>query len=312
MFQYLIILLDDTSTAYCHVQNPKAEKKLISQELLKEGILFGMKENLMIQFVYPLYALPIEYDSIIETIDHLKYKGANAANTDDADVVICNSLNELNSQFANKTVVWRTNKQTLFANAKSVAAKIELYKRFNICLTDIETFTETDFIKYKNVLDLFSAAVKKCYVAGNSVQFNLLTDRILLDKMNNCSAGVENITLAPNGKFYTCPAFYYSNETDNIGDLKTGIQIKNRQLLKLDHAPLCRQCDAYQCHRCIWQNMHITWDINTPSHEQCVIAHLERNASRTMLLELQADGIFTDKEIKEITYLDPFDVRNEW
>ena len=51
MLQYLIILLDDTSTSYCHYENNKTKRQLISIEDLKAGIYYAMKENLMIQFV---------------------------------------------------------------------------------------------------------------------------------------------------------------------------------------------------------------------------------------------------------------------
>lgn len=53
MIQYLIIQLCDTSTSYCHYNNCNKVSKLISIEDLKAGIILAMKENLMIQFVYP-------------------------------------------------------------------------------------------------------------------------------------------------------------------------------------------------------------------------------------------------------------------
>ena len=53
MFQYLMIQLDDTSTSYCHYPNTKSERRLISLDDLKAGVLFGMKENLMLQYVLP-------------------------------------------------------------------------------------------------------------------------------------------------------------------------------------------------------------------------------------------------------------------
>ena len=59
MLQYLIVQLCDTSTSYCHYENPKRISQLISLEDLKAGILFAMKENLMIQFVYPDEELPL-------------------------------------------------------------------------------------------------------------------------------------------------------------------------------------------------------------------------------------------------------------
>ena len=70
--QYIVILLDDTSVSFCHANNPIKEKNLIPLETLREAITFSMKQNLMIQFVYPDYDLPKEYCDLIETIDHVK------------------------------------------------------------------------------------------------------------------------------------------------------------------------------------------------------------------------------------------------
>jgi len=136
---------------------------------------------------------------------------------------------------------------------------------------------------------------------------------MMLKEMNNCGAGDTNITLAPNGKFYVCPAFYINNEEDGIGNIGHGLDIKNKQLYQLDHAPICSHCDAYQCKRCIWLNRETTLEVNTPSHEQCVVAHLERNASQNLLASIRKHGVFLpEMQIKEIVYLDPFDKRNDW
>ena len=81
MLQYLIILLDDTSTSFCHYSltpnpSPKGEgsRRLMPIETLRRGIRFGMMENLMIQYVYPDSELPAEYAEVIESIDHSKIK----------------------------------------------------------------------------------------------------------------------------------------------------------------------------------------------------------------------------------------------
>lgn len=218
--------------------------------------------------------------------------------------------------------VLRTTKDDLFDRylfLKSVIAKVA---RLNVVITDVETFTDEDFEKYKNVLATLSEYIEKLYVDGKSPQLNLLTDRMMLDKMNKCNAGCENITLAPDGKFYVCPAFYLAGDEEDyglgkakfcIGDLQSGLDIKNPQLYKLDHAPLCRNCDAYQCRRCVWLNRKTTYEVNTPSHEQCVVAHLERNTSRELLNHIrQHISFLSDKEdIRKIEYLDPFAVISE-
>ena len=164
------------------------------------------------------------------------------------------------------------------------------------------------------------------FLNGDTPQLNILTDRMYLNEMNNCNAGNTNITLAPDGRFYVCPAFYYEKAENefmglggppespfSIGDLESGLNIKNPQLYKLSYAPLCRICDSYQCKRCIWLNRKMTNEVNTPSREQCVASHFERNASRELLGQIQGcNNQFNNLEIKEIDYIDPFEVKKEW
>lgn len=321
MLQYLIIHLDDTSVSYCHYDNQN-ERNLISLDNLKAGILFAMKENLMIQMVYPDYQLPEEYEDAIETIDHVKIKPFSQST--DANVVVIDSWNNLESLKAEKEIAYvlRTDKASFFENYAKLLPVLDEVSRLNVAIKDIETFTDDDFDQYKTILDEIASKVKGCYEKDHAVQLNLLTDRMMLDKMNNCNAGWESITLAPDGRFYVCPAFYLADENEDfglgkakysVGDLENGLDIKNPQLYRLDHAPLCRKCDAYQCRRCVWLNRKTTYEVNTPSHEQCVMAHIERNASRDLLASIRTIGTFLpDKEIKEIDYLDPFDVKDEY
>lgn len=337
MLQYLIIQLDDTSTSFCHYETQtdfskgEENRKIIPLDTLRKGIRFAMRENLMIQFVYPKEELPEEYKTEIETIDHSKIKAypnppkrreQEADNNDfsNADVLVLNSW-DLPIEEVEVPLVLRTTKHELFtryANMKEVLSKTP---RLNVIITDIETFTDEDFNTYKDVLAELSKYIEQLYVEGKSPQLNLVTDRMMLKEMNNCGAGDTTITLAPNGKFYVCPAFYYDDEAECIGDINDpdfksaeDLSIMNKQLYKFEYAPICRHCDAWQCKRCIWLNRKTTLEVNTPSHEQCVMAHLERNASRELLNNIRKHGAFLpeQEEIKELDYLDPFDKREEW
>lgn len=313
MLQYLIVLLDDTSVSYCHYSNAKTERKLIALSDLKEAVLFSMKRNLTIQFIYPDYALPPEYKDLIESVPHTKIASSSAIEKGIADIVVINNWQDLQDcSFDETTIyVWRTLKGDFFNHYNLIIGILEKVVRLNIIITDIETFDEEDFKAYQRVLNVISDSVEKIY-NKKEVQLNLLTDRMMLEKMNNCNAGWESITFAPDGRFYICPAFYQEG-LYSVGDLKSGLTIKNPLLYRLDHAPLCRNCDAYQCQRCIWPNNKTTLEVNTPSHEQCVVSHLERNASRTLLENIRQHRSFLpNQEIKEIDYLDPFDVRKEW
>lgn len=313
-FQYIVILLDDTSVSYCHADNPLTEKRLIPLEVLREAILFSMKQNLMIQFVYPDYELPKEYNDLIETIDHIKIG---------KDVLVYESVP---TNVERKNVVLRLTIADFLAKQYDIALLLPKVTRLNISITDIENFKDELIEDYKAALEMLNSVLLNIYKGGNQPEINILTDRLRLNEMHNCEAGVENITLAPNGKFYLCPAFYYDEQmgvstrmnhktkdaSRSVGDLEVGINIPNKQLLELERAPLCRICDAYHCNRCIWLNQKLTWDNNTPSRQQCVMAHIERNASRDLSNKLKDAGFVLENEIKEINYLDPFDVKEEF
>lgn len=313
--QYLVILLDDTSVAYCHADNPLKERNIMPIETLRKAILFGMKQNLMIQYVYPEYELPEEYEKVIESIDHVKIG---------RDV---NVFNEVPKKLEGDNVVIRLKIADFISKQYDIAALLPQAKRLNICLTDIESFKDEQQGEYEKALNTLNNVLLNLYKEQKQPQLNILTDRLQLTEMHNCEAGIGNITVAPNGKFYLCPAFYYDERmgisnrmnhvtkdaTRSVGDLDNGLNIPNKQLLQLDHAPLCRICDAYHCNRCIWLNQKLTWDNNTPSHQQCVISHLERNATRQLLADIRKIGEFLpEQDIKEIDYLDPFDVKESF
>ena len=307
MLTYLIILLDETSVSYCHYENTIKEHRLIDIDVLKRGIIWAMKENLNIQFVYPNYPLPKEYKKAIEAIDHSKIGPLECG--EELDVVVVDSL--LDKGIFNKCILWRCTLQELIGHETLIKDTLDIVSRLNIVLTDIPQWKHEDFNIYQNLLEQLVDYIAGLYENGKSVQFNLLTDRLSLRTMNNCNAGDSSLVLAPNGKFYICPAFY---PNEDVGSLERGLIIRNQQLYKLDYAPICRVCDAFQCKRCIWMNQNTTLDCNTPSHEQCVVAHLERNASRLLQEKLQESGIRLkySHEIPEIDYLDPFNIVNKW
>lgn len=312
MLQYLVILLDDTSTSYCHYSVNKKEPRLISLDHLRRGIRYGMVENLMIQFVYPPQALPQEYLDVIHTIDHSNIKPLDALDSD-IDVVVVDDWDYDLEALRDAVVVVRTSWAALHEHHGQLKALLATVQRLNVVITDVERMSDADREQYKAVLASVSRDLESLYLDGKSPQLNLLTDRMMLTEMNNCGAGDTTVTLAPNGKFYICPAFYNENEDDSVGDLEHGLNIKNPQLNKPEYAPICRHCDAYQCRRCTWLNRKTTLEVNTPGHEQCVAAHLERNASRELLESVRKHGPFLpETKIKELDYLDPFDKREEW
>lgn len=303
MIKYLVVLLDDTSVSFCHYTHARNKRNLISLDLLKEAISYAMKENLVIQYVYPDYELPEDYMEVIGEMTHVNIVPAGSEVPAEA-VVICDFNDSVCVLKEDAPNILRTSYMTFINGWKSLAAKLEYISRINIVYTNVPDFQDADSDKYSEALSGLAEELKILAKKGKFPQVNILTDRILLRKMNNCNAGTECITVAPDGKFYVCPGFYY-DKLGSIGSLAEGLCIRNFQLYNLEHAPICRICDAYHCKRCMWLNRKTTLEVNTPSHEQCLMAHIERNASREFVLSLKDNKV--SDEIPEIDYLDPFD-----
>lgn len=312
MLKYLIVQLDDTSISFCHYENGRTENKLIPLDALKEAIIWSMKENLMVQFIYPDCELPENYTALIDKIEHvdiISSKNRDRRLKEQAQITVFDNIGDINNYDLKGDGVYvvRGTFNEFVNNSQELENVIGKVSRLNLLLTDIPRLNPEMETSYVEFLDIIGESVKREYAKGHAVQLNVLTDRIMLDGMNNCNAGDEVITLAPDGKFYICPAFYLEGD-ESVGSLKKGLKIKNRQLYKLSHAPICRECDAYQCNRCVWLNKKQTLEVNTPGMQQCVTSHLERNAAQRLMKKLRELGEFMpEKEIPDIDYLDPFD-----
>lgn len=309
MLKYLVILLDDSSVSYCHYDSSN-ETNLIPLEILQKGILFAMKNDLKIQYVLPQCELPHSYTEAIYSMFHDNI--GSIGQEEIADVIVINGMEELaqngNKLDDNKRYVIRTTVNEFFASYDLLKNVFERNISANVLFKDVESFTDDKTELYQTILDDLGVCLKNLILNGGNINTNILTDRIALDEMNNCGAGDTSITLAPNGSFYPCPAFYYDKDPYcECGNVETGLTIRNKKLFTLEGAPLCKRCDAYHCKRCVWLNKKLTYEVNTPSRQQCIMAHVERKASKDLLEIFHQSNLLNDKEIKSISYLDPFD-----
>ena len=154
MLQYLVILLDDTSVAYCHADNPLKGRNLIPIETLKKGVLFGMKQNMMIQYVFPDYELPKEYAEVIESIDNVKIYPMGCKpvteieDGSDTDVEVANAVPE---KVGAKNLVLRLTFSEMLKQKDAIAKLFASGTRINLCITDVEQFTDEQIEAYNNI-----------------------------------------------------------------------------------------------------------------------------------------------------------------
>ena len=127
-------------------------------------------------------------------------------------------------------------------------------------------------------------------------EISVLTDRLYIEEMYNCYAGEKNITLAPDGMYYTCPAFYFGKKELEPEFMMT----------RLERSPICKECDAFQCERCVYLSKNRTLEYNIPSELQCLKSHKQRKVSMHLQEELKSQ--FPDSkfvQIPDIEYDDP-------
>lgn len=317
MLKYLLVVLSESSTSFCHYEagpRRRGAGGLIPLGKLKATVVFALKNNLKVNFLYPAGRLDKAYERVIDEVDHVKIVPFAARGRHPDAILVVESgkfpaagdLKDLRE----KIVILRVRPADLPKLAVPAGLLLTRSKRVNIVLAAVDTYGAGEFAEYGRQLGKISDRMLKLSARNIPPELNVLTDRLALDRMNNCEAGLTHLTVAPNGKLYLCPAFYHERADDTLGEIRNEILIGNRRLLELKYAPICRICDAYHCKRCVHLNRKLTLEVNTPSFQQCRLAHVEREASRLYLAKLRertgdAAG-FAD--IPEIAYDDPFEV----
>jgi CXXX repeat peptide maturase len=301
----MIVQLCDSSVSFCHYISQN-RPKLIPIYELKECLLWSVKRNLKINVLYPRYKLPDEYKELLENFPITKIASEDLF---DADIKVLNGWETVYSHRAPFDVptILHTTYVDFIKHYYALKMALCDFSRLNVIFTDVQSFTDASATEYESVLMELCDEILSLYKEGRIVQLNIITDRTMLTHMNNCNAGVETITFAPNGNFYPCAAFYFDKQFD-AGNLKNGLLIPNQHLFELDYAPICRICDAFQCKRCLWLNHKLTLEVNTPSHQQCVMSHIERKVAKMLLERIREFGVYAPEiEIPEIQYNDPFE-----
>ena len=313
MLQYLVVLLDDKSISFCNYTNKKEKANLMPYDILEKTILFGLKENLMFQFVYPDFPIPNEYETLIKKTDHTKIKSYELPQND-TDLVVIDNISRLNhiKGYDDKLYIIKCSPEDIGSYLNDITKFMEKTLRLNFIIETPTPFSKDIQDIYKINLEKLSDNINKMTQKNKMCQINILTDRLFLKEMNNCGAGMTSITVGPDGRFYVCPAFYQAVVTGiekmELGNVEDGLIIKNQRLYQLEFAPICRKCDAYHCKRCIWKNKQATYEVNTPGKNQCITSHLERNASAYLLKKLKEHSSSFNQVVLNIEdCLDPFE-----
>lgn len=297
-YKYLQFITSDNITPHCCYNSNKKSDAAMSETTLEKGMKFAKENGYIPVFLGKSGQVPGEFIEIDDSKSPYVQEGTIVVLDNNAEISKASSGNFI-------LLVSRDNVGQISQFVK------KLYPaggRVNIILEEIEHWVQKDVEIYSQQLDSLCDFVFNTYEEENPLEINVLTDIFSLKSIAGCGSGVNNFALAPNGKLYLCPAFYFDDPESSIGDLDRGINIKSKRLFELKNAPLCSSCDANHCKRCLFINKKMTKEINTPPRIQCLISHVERNASRKLQkLLATANHITPYSVLSEIAYADPYD-----
>lgn len=160
MLKYLIVLLDESSVAYCHCDNPNIKPRPMSIGTLKECVTFAMKENLNVQFVWSNTDLSEEYLNVIDSIDHTNIVPNSPKEPN--DIVVFNGITSFVPFSGN--IVIRTKFEELFA--ADLSKILRGVTRLNVVVTDVEELEEAT---YSTWLEQIAELVKTEHAHNNPV-----------------------------------------------------------------------------------------------------------------------------------------------
>lgn len=296
--KYLFILTSDSTAPHCAYYNYSQRNNIMDYSIFQKGLEYAETNGL----------IPVilrNKNVFISPMNGITICSSDLATNEDFPVYDNHGITGSESTIAEYSIllVNKYNIKSIVDFVKSLSIK---FNRINIILQEINKYESLDLINYEESLNQLIPFIIEKNNLGTPIEVNVLTDLHNITSMCNCNAGIQSFTLAPNGNFYICPAFYFDKTMKPIGNLENGIKLTERHLYEYNHAAICTNCDVYHCKRCLYLNKKMTKEINTPSRIQCLVSHIERKKSLELQNKLsEKEGMAFKNIIKEIDYSDP-------
>lgn len=303
----MVFLINGRYASFCSYDNNHGSELVMKQDEITNGLKFAEKNFMRPVFVYSrydrvqlfpefskydiLYRIPLEiYSSEIESVDHEL-------------IVSENSVNCLDNNIPRQDrIIFNINSENIENLHDNIIRCFDYADRINLNVMSISPMFNLG--EYSRQLSMIVDDIAEYFnVHRKFIELNVLTDILFIDHHEQCSAGENSITYAPDGKFYVCPAFFSENE-ESVGSIIDGIEIKNNNLLFTKMNPLCSSCNNYHCENCRMINKTFTNEVNVSPSFQCLKASVERKQG-FKLQTLLEDHIENFHTINDTEIVDP-------
>ena len=264
--KFLYIIIDEGCTPVCNYRK-NTQGFSMSTFALEKGLQYAEQEHMIPVFIGNPYA---QLSRIAKKKLHVVISDSFVQ--DVLDNPICEFIpvynaSNLQSPIRSNSCILSINRERLDQIAESIKKLYNYSSRINLKVTDLCFWDKQDYLIYHSQLCQIDIPLRQ--------RLNVFSDT---SPQNNggCQAGVTEFTLAPNGKLYHCPGYYYELPNDYICDIEEIDNLRNVDISLHDRSksPKCQTCHNNHCEQCTLQNALFTGYPNIPAEEYCAIYHI--------------------------------------
>ena len=300
--KYINFITSDNMPPHCGYQVKKKGVNKMPHDILQKGIHFCKDNHLIPIFLGKCnHSLREDKNQFFEILSSSEsHPQNNFISVYDNNVVSANEGSNVAILLINKN-----NIKDIFSFCSELS---KCKVRTNLFIQDLSDWNEDNIAEYDTQIILLRELLEKCINENKRYHINLLSDLIYLQSSRDCGAGTTSISLAPNGKFYICPAFYFENENNHIGDLEEGITPIDKKFLLRNLSPICSHCNISNCSRCLYLNKRLTNELHIPPKVQCRINQINKREADKLRDFMLTKGLLMPVNKNEAEKQeDPFD-----
>lgn len=306
----LVLLLDGAAPSFCFYPSPAPSAPWpMTDEVFRAALSLAAAQDLSLQIVGGPGGVPPAWRERLAGRAHVVYLPHGARGLAEQDVPVLDAAADPGGLAHHPIAILRVARGELERWPRCFEALSSRVERVVLVLLDLDRWDEEDLGRHQASLRRAGAFLAREYRAGHMVQLSAISDRLALQEPGDCAAGLDHLTVAPDGSLQPCPGFALDGAAalGHLGE-PWPPSIANRELLTRQRAPICALCDAFHCRRCVHLNLRSTLEVNTPPWQLCRAAHLEREASRELLETLHREGELRHlPPIRHVPYEEPFE-----
>lgn len=298
--KYVNFITSNNITPHCGYTVSNDVNIRMHPSVLNKGLDFCSKNNLVPMFLG-------ECDHNLDETKNVFFSLLSTKETKSQSNVLTiyenDITNIIDDSGASILLIKRNNINNFYKLCKELAEK---KSRVNVFIQDLEIWNDENFIAYEEQVSKIGQLMIKSIDEGRSLNINIVSDFLENSSLKECGAGITTVSLAPNGKFYLCPAFYFDNPENFIGTLDDGINEINNKFLMRSQSPVCSLCKISNCNRCIFLNKKLTHELHIPPRKYCRVNTINSGVAAKVKEHMIHIGLINTQS-KEYSQ-DPFDM----